>query len=105
MDSQHDPQTLRALADEADGRRHRTEFGKLGDPDLLREAAGALRTCADLAAERDALRAALRQARTALLEVEQQCPCGARPESLTTHPHASSCAVARALSALPARDE
>ena len=28
-----------------------------------------------------------------LLYVEKQCPCGARPESLNTHPHVSGCGI------------
>ena len=28
-----------------------------------------------------------------LLYVENQCPCGARPESLQTHPHVSGCGI------------
>ena len=44
---QHDATTLRALADEADGRRHRTAFGHLADPALLRAMAAALRAYAD----------------------------------------------------------
>jgi hypothetical protein len=43
----HDATTLRALADEADGRRHRTSFGHLGDTALLQTMADALRACAD----------------------------------------------------------
>lgn len=33
----------------------------------------------------------------ALREVERHCPCGARPESLRTHPHVISCPVGRVL--------
>lgn len=33
----------------------------------------------------------------ALLEIERHCPCGARPESLKTHPHVTGCPVQRAL--------
>jgi hypothetical protein len=40
---------------------------------------------------------ALCEARTALEEVEQHCPCGARPESPRTHPHVLGCPVARGL--------
>lgn len=35
--------------------------------------------------------------RFALLEVERHCPCGARPESLNTHPHVTGCPVGNAL--------
>ena len=28
-------------------------------------------------------------------EIEMHCPCGARPESLNTHPHHGGCPVAR----------
>lgn len=35
--------------------------------------------------------------RTALKAVEQHCPCGARPESLRTHPHVIGCPVGNAL--------
>lgn len=38
-----------------------------------------------------------RQLLRALQEVEQHCPCGARPESLKTHPHVGPCPVGRAL--------
>jgi hypothetical protein len=43
----YDATTLRALADEADGSRHRTIFGHLDDAALLRALAQALRECAD----------------------------------------------------------
>jgi hypothetical protein len=42
-----DVATLRALADEADGRRHQTAFGRLDDAALLRAMAAALRAIAD----------------------------------------------------------
>lgn len=32
-----------------------------------------------------------------LLQLEQHCPCGARPETPATHPHVSGCHVAAAL--------
>lgn len=32
-----------------------------------------------------------------LLEIERHCPCGARPESIDTHPHVTGCPVERAL--------
>lgn len=32
-----------------------------------------------------------------LKEIENHCPCGARPESLNTHPHVTGCPVAEAL--------
>ena len=28
-------------------------------------------------------------------EIEEHCPCGARPESLDTHPHVGGCPVAQ----------
>jgi hypothetical protein len=28
-----------------------------------------------------------------IAEIEEQCPCGARPESLSTHPHVIGCPV------------
>lgn len=34
---------------------------------------------------------------TLLQEVEQCCPCGARPESPNTHPHTIGCPVGRAM--------
>jgi hypothetical protein len=34
------------------------------------------------------------------LELEMCCPCGARPESLNTHPHVIGCSVALILAAL-----
>ncbi len=43
------------------------------------------------------LRERLGRYREALQEVERHCPCGARPEALNTHPHVTSCPVARAL--------
>jgi hypothetical protein len=43
----YDIATLRALADEADGRRHRTTFAQLTDAALLRAMATALRAWAD----------------------------------------------------------
>jgi hypothetical protein len=33
--------------------------------------------------------------RALIEEIENQCPCGARPESLNTHPHIGGCPVAR----------
>lgn len=33
-------------------------------------------------------------------EIENHCPCGARPESLQTHPHVAGCPVARLLGLL-----
>lgn len=32
-----------------------------------------------------------------LRQIEQHCPCGARPESLNSHPHVPGCPVADAL--------
>lgn len=32
-----------------------------------------------------------------LLQIETRCPCGARPETIATHPHAAGCHVAAAL--------
>ena len=32
-----------------------------------------------------------------LLEIEMHCPCGARPESTSRHPHVSGCPVEKAL--------
>ncbi len=57
-----------------------------------------------LAAEVLAGRKALTQAREAVQEVEIHCPCGARPESLDTHPHVGGCPVAKALAALEVPD-
>ena len=39
----------------------------------------------------------------ALEEIEVHCPCGARPESLDTHPHVVLCPVGDALAAQRAR--
>ena len=41
--------------------------------------------------------AALIACHDALKEVEIHCPCGARPESLHTHPHVAGCPVGKAL--------
>ena len=30
-------------------------------------------------------------------QIEMHCPCGARPESLNTHPHVSGCPVERSI--------
>jgi hypothetical protein len=49
----HDPVTLRALADEADGHRHRTAFARLDDATLFRALAAALRAYADAQESRD----------------------------------------------------
>jgi hypothetical protein len=49
----HDPVTLRALADEADGHRHRTAFARLDDATLIRALAAALRAYADARQGRD----------------------------------------------------
>lgn len=35
--------------------------------------------------------------RKLLLQIEQHCPCGARPETIQTHPHVIECPVAEAL--------
>ena len=43
----HDPATLRMLADEADGHRYSTSFGRLDERTLLRAIAAALRAYAD----------------------------------------------------------
>jgi len=32
-----------------------------------------------------------------LKEIEQHCPCGARPETPNTHPHVSGCPVSKAI--------
>ena len=45
----------------------------------------------------DTLRAALDALIAMLKEIEQHCPCGARPESPATHPHVITCPVERAL--------
>ncbi len=34
------------------------------------------------------------------LEIEQHCPCGARPESPNTHPHVMKCPTAKLLKLL-----
>lgn len=39
----------------------------------------------------------LAEARQALQFAERFCPCGARPESLNTHPHTPGCLIAKAL--------
>ncbi len=62
------------------------------------------RAISGLYREREALRKALAQAREAVQEVEIHCPCGARPESLDTHPHVGGCPVAKALAALEVPD-
>lgn len=43
------------------------------------------------------LRRENKRLRVALREVERTCPCGARPESPSTHPHVTSCPVGFAL--------
>ncbi len=37
------------------------------------------------------------QLQSRLLEIERHCPCGARPESLDTHPHVGDCPVEAAI--------
>lgn len=49
--------------------------------------------------EAQPLPAALNQIVGYLREIEQHCPCGARPESPTTHPHVGGCPVDAALRA------
>lgn len=44
--------------------------------------------------ERDQLAGQLTRATELVAEIERHCPCGARPESLDTHPHVSGCPVA-----------
>jgi hypothetical protein len=53
-----------------------------------------------LRAQLAAAQAALREALTNLREVERHCPCGARPESPSTHPHVGGCPVYQAIRAL-----
>lgn len=50
-----------------------------------------------LRAENERLTIALQDIADELLQVEQHCPCGARPETPRTHPHVSGCPVAEAL--------
>jgi hypothetical protein len=50
----HDPVTLRALADEADGHRHLTAFACLSDATLIRAMAAALRAYAHAQEGREA---------------------------------------------------
>lgn len=45
----------------------------------------------------DLYRSALLNIEPLLKEVEQHCPCGARPESLRTHPHVLGCKVEQVL--------
>ena len=40
---------------------------------------------------------ALQDMADAVMEIERNCPCGARIESPVTHPHAAGCPVVRAL--------
>ena len=49
----HDPATLRTLADEADGHRYETAFGRLDESALLRAMAAALRAYADAQESRE----------------------------------------------------
>ena len=42
----------------------------------------------------------LEQAVALTKEIEQHCPCGARPESLSTHPHVTGCPVEKLLRTL-----
>jgi hypothetical protein len=56
-------------------------------------AAGRAEAEADLAR----LRAEARTIVTALKVAERNCPCGARPESFSTHSHVSGCPIADAL--------
>lgn len=37
---------------------------------------------------------------TQLLYLEKQCPCGARPESFSTHPHVGGCQLAWLIDAI-----
>lgn len=39
-----------------------------------------------------------------LKDIEQHCPCGARPESLNTHPHVTGCPVSEALELMADND-
>lgn len=39
-----------------------------------------------------------------LKAIEQHCPCGARPESLNTHPHVTACPVSQALELMSDND-
>lgn len=41
--------------------------------------------------------AQLKRVMNCLKEIENHCPCGARPESLNTHPHVGGCPVEHAI--------
>lgn len=47
--------------------------------------------------ERDSLVLLVQDLAHELLQIEANCPCGARPETIETHPHASGCHVAAGL--------
>lgn len=47
--------------------------------------------------EVEVLTAAIQDMAHELLQIEQHCPCGARPETPVTHPHVIGCPVDRAL--------
>jgi hypothetical protein len=51
----------------------------------------------EVARENTHLHREVNRLRAALVEVERHCPCGARPESLNTHPHVTGCPVGNAL--------
>jgi hypothetical protein len=57
----------------------------------------------DLGPIADAHNGALTALYADLKEIENHCPCGARPESLKTHPHVGGCPVERALRRFKAR--
>jgi hypothetical protein len=74
-----------------DGSGWRQAMGDVGklcaSVDVLREELG------KVAKERDTSDFQIREALVGLELLERNCPCGARPESLDTHPHVTNCLV------------
>ncbi len=54
--------------------------------------------------EIERLQARIERARESAKEIEQHCPCGARPESLHTHPHVLTCPVEKVIAILEGRN-
>lgn len=65
--------------------------------ELCDEVAGQRLAARSVAAELERLTMIIQDMAHELLAVENHCPCGARPESLDTHPHVTGCPVAKAL--------
>ncbi len=91
---------LPALADALSSAQERIQSLESSLTERTLDCEQALRVGVSHMERANALESRLTKAREPLLELEQSCPCGARPESLKTHPHVTGCLVAAALAIL-----